>query len=114
MNTRVELEQIIQRSLSSSTFRCVDDEWAVTGRHCRCAFFGNDRCDIWICTHPGLVRENGRRNVRAIAPRNLISGVEVLSRIKDMPWTIALNLDDLAMIADASRVALKLTREGSQ
>ena len=46
--------------------------------------------------------------------RILVDDVEVLSRVKGRPWTIALDLDDLAMIADAARGALRLTREGSQ
>tara|TARA_R110000772_G_scaffold165646_1_gene277008 strand:- start:7239 stop:7454 length:216 start_codon:yes stop_codon:yes gene_type:complete len=40
-----------------------------------------------------------------------VDDVEVLSRIKGRPWTIALDLDDLTMVADACRGALRLSRK---
>lgn len=43
--------------------------------------------------------------------RILVDDVEVLTRIRGRPWTIAADLDDLAMLADAARGGLRLTRE---
>lgn len=59
---------------------------------------------------PGITRsitvERGQYTCRV-----MVDDVEVLSRIKGRPWTIALDLDDLSMIADACRGALRLRRE---
>tara|TARA_R110000772_G_scaffold267274_1_gene390893 strand:- start:6454 stop:6675 length:222 start_codon:yes stop_codon:yes gene_type:complete len=62
---------------------------------------------------PGITRsvtvERGQYTCRI-----LVDDVEVLSKIKGRPWVIALDLDDLTMIADAARGALRLTREGKE
>jgi hypothetical protein len=59
---------------------------------------------------PGITRcvtlERGQYTARI-----LLDDVEVLSKIRGRPWTISLDLDDLTMIADAARGALRLTRE---
>lgn len=59
---------------------------------------------------PGITRsvtvERGQYTCRI-----LVDDVEVLSRIKGRPWTIALDLDDLTMVADACRGALRLSRK---
>ncbi len=61
---------------------------------------------------PGITRsvtvERGQYTCRV-----LVDDIEVLSRIKGRPWTIALDLDDLAMIADACRGALRMTGKGN-
>jgi hypothetical protein len=46
--------------------------------------------------------------------RVLVNDIEVLSKIRGKPWTIAEDLDDLALIADACRGAYKMAREGGQ
>ncbi len=59
---------------------------------------------------PGITRsvtvERGQYTCRI-----LVDDVEVLSRIKGRPWTIAFDLDDLTMVADACRGALRLSRK---
>ena len=42
--------------------------------------------------------------------RILVDDVEVLSRIKGRPWTISIDVDDLTLIADACRGALRITK----
>lgn len=41
-----------------------------------------------------------------------LDGVEVLTRIKGRPWTIAHDLDDLAMVADAARAFCQIAGSG--
>lgn len=53
--------------------------------------------------------ERGEYTVRV-----LVDDVKIMTRIKGRPWTIANDLDDLALIADACRGAYKLAREGGQ
>jgi len=59
---------------------------------------------------PGLTRtvtlERGQYTCRV-----LVDDIEVLSRIKGRPWAISLDVDDLAMIADACRGALRITKD---
>lgn len=41
-----------------------------------------------------------------------LDGVEVLTRIKGRPWTIAHDLDDLALVADAARAFCQIADSG--
>lgn len=69
MNTRAELEAITQKAYSSTAYRLVDDEYIIVGKHCRCAYLGNDQWDVWICNPADLVSGLSQRKVRSIAAR---------------------------------------------
>jgi hypothetical protein len=69
MNTRADLETITQKAFSSTAYRIVDDEYIVVGKHCRCAYLGNDCWDIWLCNPADLVAGLSQRKVRSISAR---------------------------------------------
>ena len=67
--TRAELEQVTSKAFSSSAYRVIDDERQVVGKHCRCAYLGNDLWDVWLCNPADLVSGLSQRKVRAISAR---------------------------------------------
>lgn len=69
MTTRAELEQITSKAFSSSAYRCIDDEWIIVGKHCRCAYLGSNCWDVWVCNPADLVAGLTQRKVRSIAAR---------------------------------------------
>lgn len=69
MNTRADLEQVTRRAFSGPAYRCVDDEWQVVGKFCRCAYLGNGHWDVWVCNPSDIAAGLTSRKVSGIVRR---------------------------------------------
>ena len=68
--TKRELRELTNHKISDLAIRCVDDEWQIVGKFCRCSYLGNNTWDVWICNPDNLTAGLSQRKVRSIA-RNL-------------------------------------------
>ena len=64
--TKRELRELTNNKFSDLAIQCVDDEWQIVGKFCRCSYKGNNTWDVWICNPDTLAAGLSQRKLRAI------------------------------------------------
>ncbi len=54
-------------AFSEPAYRCIDREWIVVGKFCRCGYNGDQTWDVWLCNPKDIRAGLSHRRIRSIA-----------------------------------------------
>lgn len=66
---KAKLTDATNGAFSEPAYRCIDREWMVVGKFCRCTYNGDQTWDVWLCNPEDIRAGLTQRRVRSIAQK---------------------------------------------